>query len=211
MGASPGQTVYGYSLFANDMFDSNDLVGLTDAPTNTSGSGNGGDIYGGTFAIFATSAAENETSEGSAELVAEKTIAMYDPLNEGLFAIPGNDVIYEINVVNVGTASPDASTLKIIDKLPPEITFYNADMDDGGPETHPVAFIDNSSGLNFNYATDISYSNSTGAPVDFSNCTYSPAAGYDPDVTHICVRPTGSMDHGTPDPSFSIKFRAQIN
>ena len=52
MGATPGQTVYGYSLFPNDMFDSNDLVGLSDAPLNTGTGTNGGDIFGGTFASF---------------------------------------------------------------------------------------------------------------------------------------------------------------
>ncbi len=43
LGVNPGQTVYGYALFPNDINASNDLVNLTDFPTNTSGaSGAGG-------------------------------------------------------------------------------------------------------------------------------------------------------------------------
>ncbi|MEM6752532.1 MAG: SdrD B-like domain-containing protein, partial [Cyanobacteria bacterium P01_C01_bin.38] len=43
LGVNPGQTIYGYALFPNDINSSNDLVGLSDFPTRTSGSsGQGG-------------------------------------------------------------------------------------------------------------------------------------------------------------------------
>jgi len=211
MGAAPSQKVYGYSLFPNDMFDANDLVGLTDAPLNTSGNVNGGDIYGGTFAIFSTPAAEAETSEGGApDLQGNKTSNVFDPASEGLFAVPGNDVIYTINVSNQGDGSPDANSVVLIDDLPSELEFYNGDVDGPGPETQPVAFTDNASGLTFTYATDVGYSNAVSAPASFASCTYTPASGYDPAVTHICVRPAGTFAVGTPAPAFSVQFRARI-
>ena len=210
LGATAGQTVYGYSLFANDMTDSLDLVGLSNAPTNTSGSLNGGDIYGGTFAIFSTPTAEAETSEGTANLEAQKTVEVYDPLGQGLYAIPGNDVIYDITVTNSGTASPDNNSLFLVDKLPSDIIFYNGDIDDGGPLTGAVEFIDNSSGLSFNASSDVRYSDAPSAPASFVACNYMSPGGYDANITHVCFKPAGEMSHGTPNPSFSLRFRAQI-
>jgi len=210
MGAIPGQTVYGYSLFANDMSNSLDLIGLTDAPTNTSGSTNGGDIYGGTFAIFSTPAAEAQTSEGSASLQAQKTVEVYDPLGQGLYAVPGNDVIYSITVTNSGTASPDSDSVFIVDNLPNDISFYNGDIDDGGPLSGAVEFIDNGSGLLFNGASDVTYSDSLSPPTNAAACNYASPGGYDENITHVCFKPVGAMSHGTPDPSFTLRFRARI-
>lgn len=212
MGATPGQTVYGYSLFPNDMFDTNDLVGLTDAPLDTNGAVNGGDIYGGTFAIFSSLAAELETSEGGApNLSGSKTVSIYDPESDGLYAIPGNDIVYTIAISNSGNRSPDAETLVMIDTLPSDIEFFNGDMDGtSGPETDPVIFIDNASGLNLDYANDVRYSNVSARPTDFLSCTYSPNSGYDDAVRHVCIQPTGTMAHGSFTPSFEVKFRARI-
>ena len=211
MGATTGQTVYGYSLFASDVLDSHDLVDLTDAITTTSGGPNGGDIYGGTFAIFTTPAAEAEASEGgSPDLQGSKTVTVFDPNLDGLFAVPGNDVIYNITVSNDGDGSPDADTVVLIDTLPDDVEFYHGDIDDGGPETDPVAFIDNSSGLTFSYASDVAYSNAVVAPSLFGDCIYPPSVGYDANVKHICFRPTGTLDNGSPAPGFTVQFRARI-
>lgn len=209
MGASPGQTVYGYSLFPNDVSDANDLVGLSDVPLTTGGR-NGGDIYGGTFAIFATPAAEAEVSEGGAVLTGQKTVSVYDPTSSGLYAIPGNDVIYVIDIKNEGTGPADANSLFLVDDLPEEVIFYNNDIDDGGPATDPVVFIDSGSGLSFNYATDVKYATGVTKPTSNSDCDYNPVAGYDPNVKFICISPSGVLRAGTPDPSFSIQFRTQI-
>ena len=211
MGATPGQTVYGYSLFASDMFDSNDLIFLTDAPLNTATGTNGGDIYGGTFAVFATPAAELQTGTGGVpNLHATKAVSVFDPLTEGLYAVPGNDVIYSISLSNSGNASPDAGTMFFTDPLPPEIEFYNGDIDDAGPETDPIAFLDSGSGMGFIYGTNSGYSNSATAPVDMGDCAYAPAAGYDPNVTYVCFAPSGTMNNGSGTPSFTLQFRGRI-
>ena len=211
MGATPSQTIYGYSLFPNDMFDSNDLVGLTDAPLTTGTGTNGGDIFGGTFAIFATPAAELQTGTGGTpNLQATKSVAVYDPLSAGLYAVPGNDVVYTITLANSGNASPDADTLFFVDEIPTQIEFYNGDIDGGGPETNPIAFTDSGSGVTFSYGSDAGYSNSGVRPSLMSDCTYSPSPGYDANVKYICFAPSGTMATGSPAPSFDLKFRARV-
>ena len=65
-------------------------------------------------------------------------------------------------------------------------------------------------GLSFTYANDVGYSDSATRPADFSACTYTPAAGYDPNVTYICFNPKGTLVADDPDPTFSVSFRARI-
>ncbi|MCF6220256.1 MAG: proprotein convertase P-domain-containing protein [Robiginitomaculum sp.] len=146
----------------------------------------------------------------TAVLGAQKTAAIYDPLSEGLYMIPGNDVIYTIRFTNTGDGAADADSVVIIDAIPPEIEFYNGDIDDGGPETTAVTGTDNGSGLTFNYASDVAYSNAGSPPANFAACGYTPSAGYDPAITYLCVNPSGVMVAGDPDPSFDVKFRARI-
>ena len=136
-----------------------------------------------------------------------KSVSVYDPNNTGIYAIPGNDVIYTILVENMGTGTVDADSLTLIDIIPSELIFYNGDIDDGGPETNPVMFTDNVSGLTLDFNTDVGFSNSAAPPADFAACNYSPIAGYDDAVTYICISPTGTMQASS---SWSIGFRAQI-
>ena len=146
----------------------------------------------------------------TAELTGSKSTAVYDPLSEGLYMVPGNDVIYTITFTNIGDGPADSNSVVIIDAMPSEIEFYNGDIDDGGPETTAVTGANNGGSLTFNYAADVAYSNSGSAPVNFAACGYTPSAGYDPAVTFICVNPSGVMAAGDPDPSFDVKFRARI-
>ncbi len=145
------------------------------------------------------------------DLQATKTTAIYDPGALGLYATPGNDVIYTITVSNIGPGSADTDTIFLADKIPADIDFYNGDIDDAGPELNPVSFADAGSGLTFTYATDIAYSNAAARPTQMSDCTYTPAAGYDPAITYLCINPKGVMAAGTPAPAFSVSFRARIN
>ncbi|MEO1567804.1 MAG: GEVED domain-containing protein [Pseudomonadota bacterium] len=147
--------------------------------------------------------------EEIALLTATKTFDYYVPT---AFAVPGEDVIYTITFTNEGGGAVDADSVELIDELPPDVVFYNGDMDDGGSlTTDPVAWVDNGSGLTLVYADDVAFSDGTsGPPTDFASCTYTPSAGYDPSVTHICFNPSGIMASGDPDPSFAISFRTQI-
>jgi len=133
---------------------------------------------------------------GSAVLSGNKTIEIYDPAAEGLYAIPSNDVIYTISISNVGTGRADRHSLFLLDTLPAEVAFFNGDIDDGGPETNPVAFSQSGAALNFNYARDVGFSSSVIKPATFADCNYTPVVGYDPAVRHICFAPNGRMQFG---------------
>ena len=149
-----------------------------------------------------------EASAPATSLSANKSVELYDPQNLGLYAIPGNDVIYTISVANTGTGDVDSGSMVLFDNMPEDVVFYNGDFDDGGPETDPVIFQGAGSGLMFDYNTDVAFSNAATAPTDFASCTYTPASGYDPNVTFICFNPTGTMAGGS---SWSISFRSRID
>jgi len=140
-------------------------------------------------------------------LSAAKTVDVYDPQTLGLYAIPGNDVIYTITVENTGAGEIDSGSLILIDFMPPEVSYFNGDIDDGGPETDPVAFETTSGGLTLDFAADVGFSDAATQPTNFANCTYTPAAGYDPDVTYICFNPKGVMSGQS---TMSVSFRARI-
>ncbi len=138
---------------------------------------------------------------------AVKQVAIYDPSGLGLYAIPGNDVIYTITVNNTGTGDVDSGSLALIDALPGEIIFFNGDIDDAGPETGPVTFQDTGGGLSFDAANDLGFSNAAVKPADFANCTYTPTIDYDPDVTFVCFNPKGVMQGQS---TWSVSFRSRI-
>jgi uncharacterized repeat protein (TIGR01451 family) len=146
----------------------------------------------------------------SADLAAQKGVNIFTG-SVSPYALPGTDVIYSLQVENTGSGPVDADTLVLIDALPPEITFYNGDIDDGGPETDAVAFVDNNSGLTFDATTDLAFSNAATKPANFAACNYTPASGYDANITYICLAPKGALREGVITASdFTLNFRAAI-
>lgn len=119
--------------------------------------------------------------------------------------IPGARLTYTISISNSGPLPVDSSTIFILDPLPSGIAY------DGGIAP---SFVDGtpSSGLSWNAATDIRFSNSTtGPPASFAACTYTPGAGVDTAVRYVCIRPSGVMaGASTGQPNFAISFGAQI-
>mgnify|MGYP000672242764 CR=1 FL=1 len=93
----------------------------------------------------------------NAVLTASKTAEVFDPSALGLYAVPGNDIVYTIEFTNEGSGPADSNSVEVIDALPPEIRFYNGDIDDAGPQINPVSFTQSASGLTFTYAKDIAY------------------------------------------------------
>ena len=145
-----------------------------------------------------------------AKLEAKKGVVLFDG-NVSPYAIPGSDVIYTIKAANNGSGPVDNDTVFLVDSLPPEVTFYNGDIDAGGPLTGVVDFDGAGSGLTFDEATDLGFSNLATKPTSFSACNYSPAVGYDPNVTFICLNPSGTMNEGVFSSSeFSVSFRAAV-
>lgn len=166
-------------------------------------SGNDNEMTDNEIVVFAT----------PANLEAVKTTEVFDPLAEGLYALPGNDVTYTITITNIGDGSVDDGTILLMDRLPAELIFYNGDADGPGPETDPVIFseIVGPTGLNtFDFANDVKFSDSTIQPTDMSECDYVPTILLDQAITFVCFNPKGSMAGGDPDPSFSLSFRARI-
>ena len=143
-------------------------------------------------------------------LSASKTVAMSTE-SASTYAIPGSDVIYTISAANTGTKAVDVDTMFIVDSIPADATFYNGDIDGAGPETGVAIFTSTGSGLTFNEATDLGFSNAGSAPANFAACSYTPSAGYDPAVTYVCFNPKGKFNAGSLATSeFSVKFRVQV-
>jgi len=146
----------------------------------------------------------------TAKLEGKKGVALFSG-NASQYAIPGSDVIYTIKAQNSGSGPVDNDSLFLVDSLPPEVTFYNGDIDDGGPLTGVVDFQESGSGLTFDEVTDLGFSNSATKPANFAACSYTPSTGYDPNVTFICLNPSGTMSEGVFSSSeFSVSFRAGV-
>ena len=141
-----------------------------------------------------------------ADLNAVKTVSVYDPQSLGLYAVPGNDVIYTFIIQNTGDGDVDYGSLFLVDAMPSEIAFYNGDIDVGGPEINPVTFQDSAGGLTFDFNTDVGFSNVATPPTNISDCSYITVNGYDEDVTFICFNPEGVMAGQS---SLSLSFRSR--
>jgi uncharacterized repeat protein (TIGR01451 family) len=150
------------------------------------------------------------TVQGPANLTVVKGASVYDPTAANLFAVPGNDLLYTVTVANTGTGSVDSNTVFIVDTLPTSLEFFNGDVDGAGPATGAVSFSQTGAALTFTLATDLRYSNLAPTPASFAACTYTPVAGYDPAIRHVCFNPKGTMPSGAPTPTFSVQFRTRI-
>lgn len=138
--------------------------------------------------------------------VSKTATVVSDPVNNTTnpLNIPGAIVRYTIEVTNSGTVAVDSNSVLIIDRLPAQVevgTAATPTFTQGTP----------SSGLTFNAANDIRYSNSATAPTTFAGCTYTPVAAYDPAVRFVCINPKGTMaaSSGTPR-SFTISVNGRI-
>jgi uncharacterized repeat protein (TIGR01451 family) len=147
------------------------------------------------------------TRLSTAVLIIEKTSTVIsDPVNgtTNPKAIPGAIIEYTVSVRNAGNRAVDASTIIITDIMPAEMAFA---------VTTPVTFTNGTtaSGLNtFNQASMVRYSSASGGVAPY---TYTPSGTFDLNVRGIRIAPTGTMNaasSGTAQPSFTIRFRAQV-
>jgi len=148
------------------------------------------------------------------DVSATKTVTPYSGSSSEYF-IPGSEVIYKIETSNAGSAPIDDGSLFFVDTLPPEVEFYNDDMDGpGGPAMGPVLFTESGSGLSFDNMTDVAFSDSPTKPTSWAECDFDPDSGYDGDVRHVCFNPKGRLKAGsltTADPTFAFEFRVRLN
>ncbi|MFK7887836.1 MAG: hypothetical protein AB8G16_13330 [Gammaproteobacteria bacterium] len=142
-------------------------------------------------------------------LVVLKTSAtVTDPINGTVNpkAIPGAQVRYTITVSNTGSGPVDDGSLVITDALPTNTALF---VDTGGGP--PITFTDGtpSSTLNFDFATDVAFTNAPGGGGPFNYTPVPDADGYDPNVTGIEVRPQGTF-LGTNDAANPTEFMLDL-
>jgi len=143
---------------------------------------------------------------GAAEFTATKNVTIYDPLSTGLYAIPGNEVVYTFTVENTGGSASDAGTVVLEDQLPANLTFYNGDFDPVNVGMGPFDVSVGSSGVTCcALVGEAEYSSSTSAPVVYG---LAPSAGYDPNVKFIRFTPSNAFQSGA---IMTVSFRAKIN
>ena len=152
---------------------------------------------------------EEEIVVADPMLKVTKTVNVFDPDNIGLYALPGNDVIYTILVSNTGNTEITDGSILMIDTLPKELIFYNDDADGSGPSVGNIYIIDSGSGLTFDVSS-FGFSSTLTRPNNFSECDYTPVGTYDSLVRHVCVVPSGTMNSGSNVSEFSINFRMNI-
>jgi uncharacterized repeat protein (TIGR01451 family) len=143
----------------------------------------------------------------------QKTVdVLSDPFNATINPkrIPGSVQRYVIAVANSGPGTVDASTLVLTDVVPSGTTMYVSTV-----AGNPVEFIDGaiSSGLVFNYASNVSYSDQPGGVAPFTYAPLPDANGFDAAVTALRVAPTGVMAGATGpgQPSFTVRFQVRVN
>lgn len=177
--------------------------------------------------LTATATLAGQTSEfsgnvivtGGPALVHTKTVAVLtDPFNGAANprSIPGSLQRYSIRVGNQGTGPVDADSITVVDAVPANTKLFV--LDAGAPGSGPIEFVDGapSSALSYSFASLASGSDS----LDFSNdggvsWGYVPTAdadGCDAAVTHLRVRPTGTMaaTTGSGEPSFELRLRLRV-
>ncbi len=144
---------------------------------------------------------------GTINVTATKTSRLIsDPVNgtTNPKMIPGAIVEYTITVNNAGTSPIDANTVVVSDPLPIELAPYVSTAAGA-----PVTFVDGSpsSGLTYNYAANVTWSNQAGGGAPFVYTPVPDVDGVDSAATGLRVNPAGTMAATS---AFSIIFKAQI-
>ena len=141
--------------------------------------------------------------------ISKSVMPLSDPVNGGTNpkAIPGAVMLYSINVSNPGPLPIDAGTLSVRDVLPADGALYVAG-------SAPIAFVDGTpqSGLTFDYATAVGFSNQPGGGPPFSYVPVPDAQGFDAAVTGIRVAPQGQFnaEAGGGAPTFELRYRLRV-
>lgn len=145
-------------------------------------------------------------------LVTKLSQTLSDPINGSSSpkAIPGATILYTMGVTNAGLGTVDNDTMTISDVIPTNTALF---VDSGSGD--PIAFVDGavSSGLSFNFGTDVGFSNQPGGGGPYTYVPVPDAQGFDPAVTGIQVSPSGVMNAaaGGSNPSFNVLFRVRID
>jgi subtilisin-like proprotein convertase family protein len=148
------------------------------------------------------------TADGLAQLTATMSSEVFFPPVENPFATPGNDILLTTTVTNNGTGSTDANSIFVAISVDAAHAFFN---DVTAVLGGVVGFQSDTPALTFSPGTDLRYSNSAASPASLAQCTYIPAAGYDPQVRHVCLNPKGLVPSGLPQGRFAAQIRVRTN
>lgn len=159
------------------------------------------DLGVGTFTV--------EIPQPSLTILKTSTV-LSDPINgvTNPKRIPSAVVRYDIVTSNSGPGTVDANTLVITDPIPADTSLFVSTT-----SGDPVVFINGSpvSGLTWNYATNVSYSN-VGAAGPWTYVPVPDADGFDAAVRAMRVVPGGTMSAASGgNPAFTIQFRVRVN
>ena len=147
------------------------------------------------------------TAQGVALLTVATTSDVFDPSPGEPYATPGKDLLLTTTVRNDGSGRTDADSIFALVSINPANDFLNASTT---ALSGVVGFSSASAELTFNPANDLRFSNSAQPPVNFGQCTYVPAAGYDPQVRHVCLNPKGRLPAGAPQGEFTVRVRVRV-
>jgi len=151
------------------------------------------------------------TNSYVAPLAITKTSAVFsDPVNGTLNPklIPGAFANYALTVTAPASTSPTNNSVVVTDALPTNLSLFVGTY---APGPGPIAFAAGASGLTYGFtslastADDLEFSNNGGA-----SWTYAPTAdanGVDAAITHVRIRPKGTMAAGS---SFTINLRGLV-
>ncbi len=193
-------------------------------PSGASGPNNNGAMTGRSGDILETAYIDATNSGGASRTLTQQTrlTATDNPAqllvtkqsttaaNGADFALPGNDVVYTIEIVNIGDGAVDANTLFVVDTMPNNVAFRTADFIATDGVISPVTVALGTSGLTFNPAQDLRFATGASVPTTLAQCQYTPIGAYDPNVRFLCIRPAGSMLPGSPDPQLELQFQVRI-
>jgi hypothetical protein len=162
----------------------------------------------GTFGQTSLSGVSATVSVSAPLTIVKSSQAFLDPVNgtTNPKLIPGSYVAYTLTIANPGGGTIDNNSVVVLDATPPNLQLYVLDVPGG---SGPVLFANGSpsSGLTYTFSglssmtDDVEFSNNGG-----STWSYVPtanAAGVDPAVTHIRIKPKGSMAANS---SFTLIF-----
>ncbi len=142
--------------------------------------------------------------------ISKTSVAFSDPVN-GLTnpkLIPGGFANYTLTVTAPASTSPTNNSVIVTDALPTNLSLFVGTY---APGPGPVRFTAGSSGLTYSFTSlanasdDLEFSNNGGA--SWSYVPTVDANGVDANVTHVRIRPKGSM---VPGSSFTINLRGLV-
>ena len=130
-------------------------------------------------------------------------------------SIPGAVIQYSIAVHNLGPGNADVDSIVVTDNLPPQARLLFE-----APSMDPLVFSDGPtpSGLSYSFTSlgvssdDIQFSNDGGTTTVTPQVD--PATGLDltvPRINHLRINPKGSLAPSAQGPSFTLRFRMQID